>query len=218
MGTVTVTVSVTYPYAFLSGGMWERAPLYSAWGLARSTGGGLCEASHCYMMPEGGYQSNGSQDTQEQEGGLDSDPGTNAHLQELVKVGRAEIREVKTDIRSSYCYNCANWHKLRSKGYEDVIKQYNDLCVGEIAARLLHCKLLQATCSQSCMFCFLSFFNCRVYYVIMCQKENKPILLAVKASFHFPWQDLLMKATISKCPVRYSILIKCLMLHLYRSE
>lgn len=71
------------------------------------------------MMPEGGYQSNGSQDTQEQEGGLDSDPGTNAHLQELVKVGRAEIREVKTDIRSDYCNNCANCHKLRGKGYED---------------------------------------------------------------------------------------------------
>lgn len=63
---------------------------------------------HCYMMPEGGYQSNGSQDTQEQEGGLDSDTSTNAHLQELVKVGRAEIREVKTDIRSGNCYNCAN--------------------------------------------------------------------------------------------------------------
>lgn len=40
-----------------------------------------------------------------------------------------------------------------------VIKQYNDLCVGEIAASLLHSKLLQATCSQSCMFCFLSFFK-----------------------------------------------------------
>lgn len=29
----------TYPYASLSGAKWERAPLYSAWGLARSTGG-----------------------------------------------------------------------------------------------------------------------------------------------------------------------------------
>lgn len=71
------------------------------------------------MMPEGGYQSNGSQDTQEREGGLDSDPGTNKHLQELLKVGRAEIREVKADIRSGYCYYYANLHKLRSKGYED---------------------------------------------------------------------------------------------------
>lgn len=27
------------------------------------TGGGLCEAGHCYTIPQGGYQSHGSQDT-----------------------------------------------------------------------------------------------------------------------------------------------------------
>lgn len=29
---------------------------------AGAQGGGLCEASHCYTIPEGGYQSHGSQD------------------------------------------------------------------------------------------------------------------------------------------------------------
>lgn len=82
------------------------------------------------MMPEGGYQGNGSQDTQEQRaGGLDSHPGTSAHLQELDQVGRAEIREAEADIRSGYWYNCANGHK--SQAMKMVIKQYNDCYVLE---------------------------------------------------------------------------------------
>lgn len=65
MGTVTVTVSVWHihmpTYREESGRellciLREDRP--------GAQGGGLCEASHCYMMPEGGYQSNGSQDTQ----------------------------------------------------------------------------------------------------------------------------------------------------------
>lgn len=114
-GTVTVTVC-DLSICLLIRGKWERAPLCSAWGLARSTGGGLCEASHCYMMPEGGYQSNGSQDTQEREGGLDSDPGMNTQWQELVKVGRAEISEAKADVSSGYCYYCTNWQTQRIWG------------------------------------------------------------------------------------------------------
>lgn len=66
MGTVTATVIVRHihmpPYREQSGRellciLHEEQP--------EAQGGGLCEASHCYMMPEGGYQSIGSQDTQE---------------------------------------------------------------------------------------------------------------------------------------------------------
>lgn len=137
-------------------------------------------------------------------------------LAKLAKVGRAEIREVKIDIRSGYCNNCANWNKLRSEGYEDGNKTIRLLSAGDSSESVTQ-QLLRATCSQSCMFCFLAFFKTVMFITLSCVIK-KTTLLAVKASFHFPWQDMLMKAAISKCPVRYSNLIKCLMLHLYRSE
>lgn len=52
-------------------------------------------------------------------------------LAKLAKVGRAEIREVKIDIRSGYCNNCANWNKLRSEGYEDGNKTIRLLSAGD---------------------------------------------------------------------------------------
>lgn len=98
-------------------------------------GGGLCEASHCYMMPEGGYQSNGSQDAQEREGGLNSEPGTRAHFARNRESGKGRDKRGKDrhQVRSPL-QPAQDDINLRNRGYEDVwtvIKQYNDYYMSE---------------------------------------------------------------------------------------
>lgn len=199
---------VTYPYASLSGTKWERAPLYSAWGLARSTGGWTVWGKPLLY---------------------DARRWVSEHwvTRHTGVRGRTGLRPRHTrarfpGVRQSGQGRDKGWHQVRLLLQEQTDINSEAGIRGHVDSNKTIQRVLCVEREQQVCYTTTTSYVLAVMYVLLLSFQllcllHYHVIKKIKhiwALYPLSLQYMAMKVPLSSCVFRHSNLIKCLMLHL----